>query len=360
METRKRDTQLDNYRALCMIYVVCFIHMLYWLKIGTEPFMSIVLVEMPLIFFVSGAAFSLSSQNKSFWAVCKGRIKRVIIPYYIYALVMVTIVAILSIVWHYEYPRIIQLFGEKAASKYYFDITSYGLKDVLQIITCTNIPQSPCVWHLWFILPYLILSCAFNAQKFFLRKIHNRGGYCLACILAFLIVKHTTESLLAQNIFFYNIFMVIGYCYYKNISYKWITLTGILALFALLIGTLALDWKFCPMQSHKFPPDILFMVYNLLILCAISLVLGKIKLPQSRLLSLWNKRGYTIYLYQSIVYFMIFPIHLAFIQHIPSRFVQAATCMVILFGLSMAVSYVSYPLENLIMRHLYRKSAARQ
>ncbi len=54
----KRDVQLDAYRAMLMIYIVCFIHVEFWLEYGKEPMMSLSLVEMPLIFFVSGAALS--------------------------------------------------------------------------------------------------------------------------------------------------------------------------------------------------------------------------------------------------------------------------------------------------------------
>lgn len=67
------------------------------------------------------------------------------------------------------------MFGERVATKYMFDITTYSWQDLVQIITFTNIPLSPCVWHLWFILPYLILSCSFEIQKRILTKI-NRGG----------------------------------------------------------------------------------------------------------------------------------------------------------------------------------------
>lgn len=31
---KSRDILLDMYRGLSMLYVVCFIHVLYWLKIG--------------------------------------------------------------------------------------------------------------------------------------------------------------------------------------------------------------------------------------------------------------------------------------------------------------------------------------
>lgn len=37
MNKQERDYQLDMYRGLAMIYVVCFIHVLYWLGLGGQP-----------------------------------------------------------------------------------------------------------------------------------------------------------------------------------------------------------------------------------------------------------------------------------------------------------------------------------
>ena len=60
----ERDKQLDLYRGLSMIYVVCFIHVIYWLKIGSEPILSLMLFEMPLIFFISGASLSFNKGHR--------------------------------------------------------------------------------------------------------------------------------------------------------------------------------------------------------------------------------------------------------------------------------------------------------
>ncbi len=79
----KRDVQLDAYRAMLMIYIVCFIHVEFWLGYGKEPMMSLSLVEMPLIFFVSGAALSYRREPRPFWTIVCNRGKRILLPYYI-------------------------------------------------------------------------------------------------------------------------------------------------------------------------------------------------------------------------------------------------------------------------------------
>lgn len=169
----KRDMQLDMYRGLSMLYVVCFIHVLYWLKIGDQPFMSLVLFEMPVIFFISGASLSFNKDPRPIMKTLKSRFYRILLPYYIYAMVMVVIVAALSIIWYYWYPNIEQIFGTKVASKYMFDIRDYTWHDIASILKTSNVPQSPCVWHLWFILPYLVLSCTFDIQKRILQKVNG-------------------------------------------------------------------------------------------------------------------------------------------------------------------------------------------
>ncbi len=347
----KRDKQLDLYRGLSMIYVVCFIHVMYWLKIGTEPLNSFILVEMPLIFFISGASLSVSKSSRSFVQTVQSRIKRVLIPYYIYAFMMVFIVALLSVVWYFWYPQIEHIFGIKVASKYMFNITTYRWNDIFAILSCSNIPQSPCVWHLWFILPYLILSCTFEIQKKALDRV-NKGGYCIMCIVAFAIISAITNNFLLRYIFCYNIFMVIGFCYYKNIKIKRIVIVGVISV--LIVAFLC--WQgavFCPMQNHKFPPDFLFVAYNLIFLCVVSLLFSRIVIPEFKILQLWNERGYTLYLYQSIVFFVVFAIHLAVINKISNNFIQAVLCIIIMFFLSTCVSYITYPLERLIMKQFH-------
>lgn len=173
----ERDYQLDIYRALSMIYVVCVIHVLYWLKLGCEPWISVILFEMPVIFFVSGASLSFNKNPRSVLSTLKSRFLRVMLPYYIYAIMMVLVVVVVSVICKLWYSEIEHVFGSEVLRKHMCDITQYTWNDVVKIISGTDIPQAPYVWHIWFILPYMILSCTFDIQKKILIKI-NRGGIC--------------------------------------------------------------------------------------------------------------------------------------------------------------------------------------
>ena len=171
-----RDEQLDMYRALAMIYIVCFIHVASWLHIVKEPLFSMMLFEMPVIFFIAGAAQLLSNKSKPFLQIVLSRFKRVVIPFYIYSVVTLLFLFILTLVWKYFYPQILTTFGENVANKYTYDIFSYSWRDALSIILCQDIPQAPIMWHTWFIVPYFLLSCLIWLQSKAARKFFFGGG----------------------------------------------------------------------------------------------------------------------------------------------------------------------------------------
>ena len=159
---------------------------------------------------------------------------------------------------------------------------------------------------------------------------------------------------LLRTILFYNIFMVMGFCYYKNCKEQMVTLTGIVSAAVVLIMVNIFHVDFCPMQSHKFPPDTLFLFYNVFAICVLSLIMKRVNIPEWKVLRIWNERGYTLYLYQSIVFFVVFGVHLAIVKKIPSAIVQAFICSTLMFVLSTAVSCFTYVLELNIVRFVKR------
>ena len=124
----------------------------------------------------------------------------------------------------------------------------------------------------------------------------------------------------------------------------------LLVAIAVLVGILyGADVSFTPMQDHKFPPDYLFLTYNFVVLCMLSLVFSWCRLPESRLVLLWNERGYTLYLYQSIVYFGMFAVYLAVISKIGNHLIEGIICVMLMFVMSTIASYVVYPLERYLL-----------
>ena len=337
-----RDRQLDIYRAIVMIYIVCVIHCCYLFRDAQEPLLSLFLFAMPLIFFISGASLSVSRSRRGLLETVKNRFRRVVAPYYIYACVLIVTGIVLS--W-----------GLKLAglTRYaFFDITRYDWEDCIDILLGRYIPQFSFMWHLWFILPYFILSCTFPLQIKLMGKV-NRMVYLALCLILFLIVQALPELSLLKQVLCFNVFMVAGYLFYKRVKTSTLVITALAALVAILVYTLGLGGDFCPMQDHKFPPDWIYLTYNILALSVLSITFSRITLRGHYVLDVWNTRGYTIYLYQSVVFSITSVVRqqlpIAILTPLPLRFLIDAT---LVFLLSTALSYLTHPLERWVMKKL--------
>lgn len=332
-----RDIQLDIYRALMIMYVL-FIHVVYWLRDLEEPYMSMVLFEMVVVFFVSGASLSVSRSRHGLLDTVKGRLRRIVLPFYTYAVVAIAVCALATALLGDTTP-----YGFQPLS-----LRQYGWKDVMSVILCLDVPQVPNNTHLWFIVPYLILSCTFPLQQRLMRHFPNRHLYMAACVLLFLLAQAVTGSELLREVLCYNVFMVAGYLYYKRLGAGCVALVAVVAA-ALLAGYLLLGGSFVPMQAHKFPPDWLFMLYGVLTLSLLSLLLSRVRLPGNRFLNLWSERGYTIYLYQSLVFVVVVLIRLHSYGKIPSSRVWLACDTITAILLSTLLCLVTYPVERWVV-----------
>ena len=330
-----------------MMYVLCVTHIIYWFNTGTEPIRSLILIEMPIIFFISGAAVSLATP-KPFWQTITNRVKRVVVPYYIYALTILVGIILLSILWYFFNQQLISAIGQELICKQTYDITAYQWQDIWNIITFHNISQAHYMYHLWFIIPYLILTCTFSLQVNLMNKT-NRWIYVSICLIIFIIFQKIKVSDLLTTLLGYNIFMTIGYLFYRKIKI-WQVICIFFLTTAIIVLHLTDGGFFCPMQNHKFPPDWLFVTYNLAILCFLSLIFWKTKIPYKTAFALWNTRGYTIYLYQSVVFFLVAPLNMLFFCKIDILPIRWCICALLVWGLSTILSYITYPFELYVMK----------
>ena len=303
--------------------------------------MSIMLFAMPSVFFISGASLSVSKSNRGTWETVKNRFKRVVAPYYIYALVLILTGIISSLVLNWV-----------GLSRHaFFDITQYDGEDYLNVLLAKYIPQFSFIWHLWFIPPYLILSCTFPLQVKLMRKI-NHIVYFAVCLVLFLIVQALPDLTLLKQVLCFNIFMVAGYLFYKQMNTRTRALTGLISLAIILAYMFLLGGNFCPMQDHKFPPDWVYVVYSLFAISALSLVLGNITLKYNLVFKIWNERGYNIYLYQSVVYTIVSILRQKMPLDLPLPGLRLLLDASLVFLLSTALSYLTYPLERWVMKKL--------
>jgi peptidoglycan/LPS O-acetylase OafA/YrhL len=332
-----RDIQLDNYRALAMLYVI-FLHTCFWMGDMPEPYLSFVLISMAMVFFISGASISLGSSRRSLMSAIVSRLKRVVIPFYIYAVVIILLSVLASLLIG-DTTR----FGVRP-----FHLTDYSWRDVDSILLCQDVPKIPNNAHLWFIAPYLILTSTFPLQRRLIDKC-PRPVYMAACIALFLLAQAFTQSELLRELLCYNIFVVAGYLYYRHDKEIVTAVVGLTAGAAIL-GYVLLGGHFSPMQDHKFPPDWIFAFYGLFAVCMLSLVFRRVTIPSNRFLRLWNTRGYTIYLYQGLAFILVAVIRQYTYGRIPNMGLWLVADFIMVVLLSTVLSLVAYPLERWIMK----------
>jgi len=338
-----RDRQLDHYRALMMMHVI-IAHVMYWLCDVGEPWLSFILFAMAGTFFIAGASVAVAGHRRGLWATVLNRLWRVAMPFYIYAVVIIAFGIVMT-----------ALVGDTRSLGFKpLDIGDYGWEEVLQILLCQDVPGAPYHAHLWFLQPYLILSCTFPLQVKAIGRC-NRHVYMAACVGLFLVVQAVTRHELLREVACYNVFMVAGYLYYRR--------AGVLPRVALclcvaaaIVVHVATGGNFCPMQSHKFPPDWVFAAYGAFALSAVSLLLGRFEIPASRFLGVWNKRGFNIYLYQSLVFVGVFAIRYRTYMSLSSPLALLLIDSVLAILLATALSMLTYPIERAVMRLLGEKA----
>ena len=242
------DTQLDAYRALTMAYIVSVIHAIYWFDLFNEWIRSVLLFEMPVIFFIAGASQQLA-REKNLRQTVDNRCRRLLPPLYIFLACLM----VLMVFTTWLCPRI----GHWNA-----DLRQIPARDYLKMLLTGGSDSVPFYGYTWFISCYLIISCSLPLQ----RKIINRLPHwlyvallLLVCI-AFSFVHLPMMEREAKNIVVYNFFYVAGYLYYRRLKTKTIALLALLptvVTVGLFVSGLAL-----PMQNHKFPADAVFLVFG--------------------------------------------------------------------------------------------------
>ena len=323
-----------------MMHIPCVAHNAYWLGNAVEPYRSFVLLLIAQAFFISGSAMSLRKSKPGLWGIFVNRFKRSIAPFYIYAAVMLGVVAVLST---------LLLKGTPHFNLMPFEISAYTWRDAVDVILCWDIPHCPFMAHLWFIPIYIILYCSLSLQ-IKLMKHFNRYVYVAICFALFMIAQAVTDISFLRELLCYNVFTVTGYLFYKRDSEKVTTLIGVSALALILANEFLLGGHFVPLQDHKFPPDWIYLLYCVMLLCFLSLFFRRVTLPYNTIFRIWNERGYTIYLYQSLVLWLVYDMHQLGFLNTPYMVLNFIIDGILVFGLSTALSCVTYPLEKWVMR----------
>lgn len=274
--TNNRDVNLDIYRGCIMIYITCFIHNIYGVTNAYSVVTSYFLIEMPLIFFVSGAAHSLA-RPRPYLPYLWGRVKRIVFPYYI----LVCFVTL--------YHLIVDCgVGGEAPADFLYGFLHNGYYNIFT----GRLYEFNA---LWFVPVYLVVAALLPVMD--VVKKHLRPAYAyllLGCAIVAI-------AIFPNAVLCYTIFTFAGLYYRKQSPVnRWVVVVVSLLVIAYCIGShsYAMD-----MQVNKFPPNLYFLAYTGLVLVILAKPLAWICrwLYRSALLrpliDLYTRSGFTIYLY---------------------------------------------------------------
>lgn len=333
-----RDTRLDTYRALIMIYIVCVIHTTYLFGVGTEPVLSAILFEMPVIFFIAGASQSVTDKQRSIKETIINRSKRILLPLYIFLFFAFTIAIFLTVT------------GTKIPP-YTIDVRQFTTAGIAKVLLTGGCDIFPFYGYTWFISVYFIISCSLPIQQKLLHRIPATIYLAVMAAIVFVISPlHFIGEMELKHIPLYNFFYITGYIYYKQCPRRLFTATAIIATTVTVICFC--DGNMIPMQAHKFPADALFLVFGTASLCLLTLVFRRTNIRYSYILRLWNERGYTIYLYQTVSHTIVYSATYSMIDAIDSHFLKFIIYAPLTFIVATMLSYITYPTEKYIINKL--------
>lgn len=329
----KRDLTLDMLRGGIMLYIILVIHGICnfaYLNLYSIEF-SVLMFEMPVIFYLAGASLKLSTEKPLFKFV-KSRIYRILIPYLIWAIIVIIPILI---------------FG---------NITN----DIKRLILVQNIYSIPYVNQIWFILPYVTISIA---GWFLIKFYKKRGGvFILLYISVVLLVvgcvdmfetqlsMHPTVYLVGKEILVFSVFYVAGFNYGDNLKRK--KGFGMLFLFCLIfIFLIYTDFYPFATQKNKLPPNLAYLCFGMIFVTILGFFGSGIKLKENTFLKFANKYGMELYLYQNYAFWMFAALVLPYIEFLPKAIQYLIECVVIILILFPIVPHLNR-FNNLIINRI--------
>ncbi|WP_195237149.1 acyltransferase family protein [Romboutsia sp. 1001285H_161024_C4] len=298
-----RDKKLDIYRGLIMMYVVGVIHTLFWFPVSNHVLKSLFLFEMAVVFFITGASYSLSSK-KSYIKYLISRVPRVIVPYLIFGLFVIFIQYIAYILGTSITDSPINIF----------------VYDTLHPLKKPGIFIPFITWHLWFMPVYLLLVPFIPPMFKLFESLKGIFKFIPLLFIAILVLyfENTTLNIDFKSVIFYAFWIYTGFFYTKfkdvNISVvKNIAISSI--LFIALVLIVKGDRYVLNMSTNKFPPNFTFLVFTMTAFSFLymfrKVILKFGDLPYIRnIVDIYSAYGFTLYLYQPFTYLLLQPIYL--------------------------------------------------
>ena len=297
---------------------VVFVHVMYWLySIRPTVAKSFLLFEMAVFFFVTGAVNAFK-EYKSYGSFCLKRVKGLMIPYYIYAVICMAIAAKCHL----------------AAGGF---TPALGFRMLLSWLIPLNTQMMPprewfYTWALWFVPVYLLAIVLFPPVKKCVRRF---GLVAIAALILVFFAADFVFRLLPQQVpeagaglylhqladiiqetAFYIVFMGAGVLYSRFKLRGKGDLLMALAVFAVSVAGLFVSGlvfgQTLDMQENKFPPNHVFLFYSSAVMTLLYLAFPLLKTiyrllvkaipPVDWLIADFSKNSITVFLYQSFAF----------------------------------------------------------
>lgn len=322
-----------------MIYIVCVIHLICWLFYSNPAVYSAMLFEMPVIFFIAGASQTYT-RRRTLAETIRNRALRVLLPYYIFVAAVLIFMAAATLL-HLSFKGV-QL-----------DIRLIGVTGIMKMLLTGGSWHIPYLGYTWFISAYMIISCSLPVQQRIMEKVSGRW-YLLAVLALFGLWKATginSPENIIENVLCYNFFYILGYLTYRRVKTSYLMAAAVPAV--AVCAYLILSGVAVPLWEHKFPADMIFLAYCLGALCLLSLLFSRIKIKYNAVIRLWNVRGYSIYLYQSISFFIVYKLTGGGLETIGCQPLRFIILFILVFATCTAVSCITYPIERYVIKKIF-------
>lgn len=269
-----RDKNLDLYRGMTMLYIVAFIHTASAIFIDwhRDIWATFMLLEMPIIFYIAGAAYTLSSK-KPYGKYLVGRVKRIVIPLLIYLLAYCIGYCVSMQTEIQEIPRLFISYVTKVASGRHGGLT-----------------------HLWFIQPYFIIALLFPLLLY-ISKIANRYFIYLLLLATMVALYFYPNYVLC-----YLVPTFAGLYYMNDKPYNRYIILLIMLCSIIFCHYNGYPWD---MQYNKFPSNLMFLSYTSAAIIVLNTPLMWCCRQLTRIkwihyiITRYAKHDFTIYLYHT-------------------------------------------------------------
>lgn len=292
MEVQLRNSGLDVSRGILMMYIIVIIHGVFYLKFLPRPYSTVLLLEMPLIFLISGYAFALSNPNNTFSVAyylryLKTRMLRIMLPYLIYAFACACLVMIFSS----DFNRLNTLWLWLNPITHGKGATYYWLNQ-----------------HLWFVPSFLVVTLLlpfFNLHV--IKKIPTNLSILVLCLIFVLFSFYMSRFAASPS--FYLLWAFVGFKLGAgaNFSDKKRMLAVFATVITLLLNFIVFDIDL-DMQNNKFPPNLTFFVFSIFWVALLLLAADRVpqrwvdRLNGNAVVHVFIAFGYSLYLWQGLGY----------------------------------------------------------